>query len=200
MPNSSNGDSDFWSVSSQGSAIQPTKFPVSFRNCAPFRFYACIEKLLMLLSVQWVLIYERIICLRSSLPAVICLLWWKDQRGSFLPLLPLPGFQGCLDSRPGCIEKLYVRTPPPFYPLPRLSHGPNFFPPALARGAWHEKWGGCIILISSRSTWYRWPQGAQCPFFGPAWLITKPGGDTGRNFQILSPELEVLSYWCITEK
>ena len=151
----------------------------------------------MLLCVQWVLIYENIICLRSSLPAVICLLWWKDQRGSFLPLLPLPGFQGCLDSRPGCIEKLYVRTPPPFYPLPRLSHGPNFFPPALARGAWHEKWGGCIILISSRSTWYRWPQGAQCPFFRPAWLITKPGGDTGRDFQILSSEFEVLSYWCI---
>ena len=138
MPNSSNGDSDFWSVSSQGSAIQPTKFPVSSRNCAPFRFYACIEKLLMLLCVQWVLIYENIICLRSLLPAVICLLWWKDQRGSF---------QGCLDSRPGCIEKLDVRHLL-FIRCHDFRTAPTFFRQLLLGG--HDTKNGAGAL-----SWYR---------------------------------------------
>ena len=65
----------------------------------------------------------------------------KRPKRKFSSSPPPSGFQGCLDSRPGCIEKLDVRTPPPFYPLPRLSHGPNFFPPALAQGGQDTKNG-----------------------------------------------------------
>ena len=61
--------------------IQQTIFPVSSRVIARTLVVLCLQwkkRFMPQRAVQWVLIYENIICLKSGSTAVICLLRWKD--------------------------------------------------------------------------------------------------------------------------
>ena len=189
---SANGNSDphFWSVNAEGSAIQQTNFPVSYLVIAPrCGFMLATKNAWCPLATQWVLIYEYIICLKSAPTAVICLLRWKDQRGSFLP--HPPRFEGCPPSSSSAVDpalKSWMFARSLFLPSHDFRTLPAFSAPVCYEGT-TRKSRACIIPIS---------MAAKCtkPIFSRLDWSARPTCDPGNLLQFFNSSIFAIFSYC----